>query len=267
MELNSLNQAVDFKTIKRKVFTEDGVEVKDRKAIVRTDTNKVLGVVGNNYRIAEHSKVLEAFEQTGILKLKKVDVCKGGAVMFAHYDIENNGQLRQEDVQVGDTIRFGVRVFNSHNYDLGVGFEIVAYRLVCKNGLVVPRTMSRVSMKHYQSTDINRIRLSIVKKQDSILPTIQIWKRWSETKVDETRIDKFFEEAKVGKRLRSILYDRAVAENKRLGVWGIYNVFTHYTTHEMKVRSAENRTLSVRDKEQTLLQKFYQFDWEGELKS
>ena len=50
-----------------------------------------------------------------------------------------------------------------------------------------------------------------------------------------------------------------------MGVWGIYNVFTHYTTHRLKAKNPENRTLSVMDKEQTMLQKFYTFDWDKEL--
>jgi len=250
---------ITFDTEMKPIQVCGGRKIADRKAVVRTDTGAVLGIVGNNYKPIPHLNVVEQFNKMDMLELTQVDSCREGAIMFAHYNIKQNGIVKKEDVQVGDAITFGLRAFNSFNSVFGIGFEIVANRLVCKNGLVVPKAMARLSLKHFQTTDIKQFREIIVEKSMSMEQALKIWREWIKIIPTEQTIQNFFEYAEIGKRLTKQLYDDCVNESKKMGVWGAYNRLTRYTTHELRVRNEDNRTLSQRSKEQTLLQKFYDF--------
>src|SRR3989338_11268155 len=102
-------------------MTCNGERIPDRMAVVRTDTNKALGIVGKDYKVVPHSRVIETFDRVDILSRKKVDVCKDGAVLVAQYELKEGGSILYSDVKVGDTVSFGLRVFNSMNYESGVG--------------------------------------------------------------------------------------------------------------------------------------------------
>lgn len=52
MQLGGLN----YEVVKKAIVTEDGIEIPNRFATVRTDTNQVLGVVGKNYNIVQNEE-------------------------------------------------------------------------------------------------------------------------------------------------------------------------------------------------------------------
>ena len=116
-----MKELVDFQTELRAIQVCGGRKIPDRKAVVRQDTNEVLGIVGNNYRIVPHQDVIGIFEKVPDLTLKRVDSCQRGAIMFAHFDIRDGDTPLRADVAVGDTVNFGLRVFNSFNSIFGVG--------------------------------------------------------------------------------------------------------------------------------------------------
>ena len=68
----------DFSTELRPMVTCNGEKIPERMAVVRTDTNTVLGIVGKDYKVVSHSAVIETFDRVDILSRKKVDVCKDG---------------------------------------------------------------------------------------------------------------------------------------------------------------------------------------------
>ena len=257
-----IKELYDFPTELRPIMICNGERIPDRMAVVRTDTNMALGIVGKDYKIVPHSAVIETFDRVDILSRKKVDVCKGGAVLMAQYELKEGKNILCADVKVGDTVSFGIRVFNSMNSLFGVGFELNALRLQCKNGLVVPRAIAKLSFRHFQGLDVSRFTELIQEKTREIEPTVEIWKRWMEIKPSPERITEFFKDVDVGKRLTKKLYKKAIESAQGAGVWGLYQVFTHYITHELNTRVApEDKILIQKDKERSFLDRFYTFNW------
>ena len=89
---------------------------------------------------------------------------KTGAVLVAQYELKEGRNILYADVKVGDTVSFGLRVFNSMNYESGVGFELNALRLVCKNGMTIPRAVAKLSFRHFQGLDVSRFTELIQEK-------------------------------------------------------------------------------------------------------
>jgi len=238
-----------------------GKRVPDRKAVVRKDNGAVLGIVGNNYKIVPHEQVINTFDNLSYLKPRGVNVCREGAILFAQYDFDTK-TVDKAEVEVGDVVSFGLRAFNSYNSQFGVGFELNAHRLKCKNGLVVPKTIARLSIRHFQGVTTQKFSELIMAKLPQVDSTIDTWRNWISIKPSEERIRTFFDESKMGKRLANELIEPAIANSQDIGVWGIFNTLTYHITHNLKVRGKEeNRMLAVRTKERELLYQFYNFQW------
>jgi hypothetical protein len=257
-----VKEAFDFSTELRPIQVAGGRRIPNRKAVIRTDTGTVLGIVGDNYEIVPHAQVVNTFDKVSFLRRQKVDVCRDGAILFAQYEFLDGKNVKSAEVKVGDTINFGLRAFNSYNSVFGVGFELNALRLVCKNGLVIPRTIARLSFRHFQNVDVSKFNELIFAKSDEITKTIDTWKIWRDIHPDEGRVKAFFEEIKLGKRLTDELLPKAMNDISENGLWGCFNTITAYITHDMKTRGDEsNRMLAVRNKERELLYKFYSHRW------
>ena len=248
----------DFPTELKSIMLVGGKKIPDRKAVVRTDTGAVLGLVGNDYKIVPHKRVVETFENLDSLKRVRMDVCQNGAVLIARYDIGNT----EKAVAVNDVVKFQLRVFNSMNSQFGVGFEVVALRLKCLNGLIVPKTVSRLSFRHFDNARVNELPALINSRMGSLEPTVSTWRNWMKINPTEERIQQYFTEVNMGERLQKELLPKAVEDGRKEGVWGVFNTLTYYITHDIKVRGdGQNKALSQRAKEHDLLTKFYSFNW------
>ena len=255
-------QNYEFDVELRNIQVCAGKKIPDRKAVVRKDNGLVLGIVGNDYKPVLHSRVIDTFESVPFLKRNRIDVCQEGRIMFAQYDIKTNGDIKKAEVQKGDIVSFGLRGFNSFDTSYGVGFELNANRLVCTNGLVIPKTVARLSFRHFQNVDIPGLARTIQARMEQLNPTVETWKRWLTIHPSKERIQEYLKKVKIGKRIEEELLEKAVIDSTDTGVWGVYQVLTAYVSHGLKLRGKEeNRMLAVRNKERELLHGFYKFNW------
>lgn len=131
-----------------------------KKAIVNTKNNRVLGVVGQNYKLVSNEKALEwAFQccQTVFPETKKLEwqVCATDAPHTGSYCfidlMHNTNALDFKFVQAEDkpdTYSPFIRVTNSYNGLRALTFDIGFFRKVCKNGLILPQTIIRFKFNH-----------------------------------------------------------------------------------------------------------------------
>ena len=228
----------------KKIQTIDGIEIKDKKAIVRIDTGAVLGVVGDNYRIVRHQEVINSVSSIlGDLGLeeKTRTICKQGSVLFSKF---YSDKKYEGEIKVGDIVKFGIEVFNSYNGTLPVGIILIAERLKCTNGMVVPETLSKFTVRHS-----NRLNLEVIKQRmKSILEgyplILENYRQWETIKVEESRVQKFFED-NFGNRLQKNLFEIYIAEKEGNSIWDLYNVLTYWNTHELKTKKNNQENIRL----------------------
>jgi hypothetical protein len=227
------------------LFTEDGVKVQDRKAVVNLDdSNAVLGVVSPRYKIIHNTDLVKAVDpvlQDLNLGLDKTSIkmTKGGAVTFFTYMSEKV----TGEVQKGDIVRFGIQFFNSYDGSTPVGFHIIAERLVCTNGLVVPKSMMEIYMRHTGSASVGHIRNRVADYLPRTQEAINLWKNWASDKPQENRLESFLEDTPlIGERLTKNLMGqyRSLPEEKK-NLWEFYNLITYHLTHTLKVRKEADK--------------------------
>lgn len=129
----------DFRVITRPIFfdtaPEDGsplwAPVPSHKAVVRTDNNAALGVVGRNYQPLQNEALISLFEYLREdAELDNIVVLGHGQRVYATASIAIEGE-----VTPGDTIRRYLHAFNSHNGTTSFGVFFSDLRLVCANQL------------------------------------------------------------------------------------------------------------------------------------
>lgn len=252
----------DFPVEQREIRTIDGLDIPIKKAIVRTDTNKVLSVMGDDYTLVKHSDVLENIERTIPTELtnRKITLCRNGAILFAKYETP---KIEAVEVKKGDIVKFGVEVFNSYDGSLPVGFMFTALRLVCTNGMTIPKSIARLSVRHIGGVNLGNVQEEFTKRLPLYINTSKRWREWSNITPGQEQVDTFLKGA-LGERLRK-QFSKSYQGAEDKTVWGLYNLLTSYNTHNIKIRKSntENKRLTQFNFEQRVLNGFYNYKWEN----
>ena len=105
--------------------------VNSHRAIVRTDSNRSLGIVGRGYTPVQNESLIQLFEfLREDSKLDNIVVLDHGRKVFATASIAIEG-----DVKAGDPIRRYLHAFNSHDGSSSFGVFFSDLRVVCANQL------------------------------------------------------------------------------------------------------------------------------------
>jgi hypothetical protein len=141
---------------------ERRLSVPDKKAIVNTKTERVLGVVSRGYRMVSNREALDwayqccqtVFPETkpGEWEVKDSDAPSTGGHCFIDL-VHNSTALNFKFVPAEDRPDvFGpfIRVTNSYNGLRALAFDIGFFRKVCKNGLILPESIIRFKFTHMQ---------------------------------------------------------------------------------------------------------------------
>ena len=248
----------NFAVCKENLSTYWG-ECKTHKAVVRHDTGQIIGVVGKNYRLITHADVLNRVKKAiPDLENERITTCRNGAVMFAKY---STPILKSVEVQKGDIVSFGLEVFNSYDMSMPVGFQFVAKRLVCLNGMTIPKSIAYISVKHTNRANFGDIQDEFASRIPLISSTSDRWGEWTKTTPPEYKVETFLK-TYAGKQLKDLFHERYTTSQDK-SVWALFNILTHYSTHLLKVRKKqeENRRLSQLAFDRRLTNHFYNYDW------
>jgi hypothetical protein len=164
--LNKLEQ-IDFPVKEHPVYvitgkgdSEKRLFVRDKKALVNDNNQRVLGIVSQSYRLVSNAEAIDmAFQccRTVFPETKEIEwvinhVDAPSTAGYCHIDLVHNTSLLEfKDVppdQKPDIFGPFIRVTNSFNGLRALGFDIGFYRKVCKNGLILPETVIQFKFSH-----------------------------------------------------------------------------------------------------------------------
>jgi len=241
---------IEFEVERKDLFTKSGIQV-PRQALVRKDTQDVLGIVSPEYKIVTHKEALDksisVVEQVEDLKLKSVIATRCGARMYAMFESVKEYMVCNLETGKPDNIKLRLTLTNSYDGALKYGFSIGAYRLVCKNGLRTGKDIFAVKQKHTSGLDIhalmNSARKAIRYFNEITMPT---WKSMSEKTVNvESTLERLKES--LPDRLFKEVSERVQAKKTRT-LWDLYNDFTEAVTHEERYNKSFERNDKIQRK-------------------
>jgi len=231
------------------------------QAIMRTDTNQVLGVHGSKYKAIKHddvvNSVLDAVKKSNVSTDydTKIEVFDNGAKLRGTIDFND---LTVEP-NVGDYIKFRVQFFNS--YDSSWAFQQSAFglRLWCLNGCTHSDTVANTWAKHTTNVNVEGSSQKIANGLESFLNTPDKYKHWMSVNVDDDMAEQFFKQAicRTPNRTSTFKWNEKQLDDlmrfwyfdsDQLGKnkWALYNACTYWASHTEASKSPAN-TQRLRD--------------------
>ena len=233
------------------IQTVSGILIPDRIALVREDTNKVLGIHTENYSPYQNDELLELLYrisgQSGLVVHSGGSFKGGEKVWF---------QLKSNDLKLGnDRIEGYISGFNSFDGRTALAFGNAKITVSCMNTFWTGNKQVSTRLRHSSTM---RPRIDEILQQIDVLLNEEQVQFGEITKLSETRmtpevkelITKKLFEISVEERLDSNefstnLKNRLWRFNYDLGIelaqkndslWGLFSGVTRYTTHSMKPR-------------------------------
>lgn len=213
------------------------IQIPDKMAVIREDTNEPLGIVSNHYGLLEHKEVVNSFREIlqGQKVEEKIELQKNGARLFATYTFLDT----QIKVAEGDLISMTLVAKNS--YDSSSSFQIMlgAFRLVCSNGMIIGKQFFKYKQRHFTDSiqiDIPELKENLTRMISKFNDSLPIMQRMVDKKMPQNIVEILEREVKY-KNLPKYLGNAAeesYEKNSDFSVWGYYNALTYSISHEMR---------------------------------
>ncbi len=243
---------------------------KDRyKAIVRTDTNEVLGVHSGKYNMVKHNDIVEnIMEGVALADISKdydhsIRVYENGSKLKGSFVFND---LVQKDPEVNDVIRFKVDYMNSYDGMWSIMINAYGERLWCLNGCTSPELVTREKNRHTAGFNVQASADQIKMALEVFFNDRERWDAWRATKVNNDQVQKVFEKTlakpttptltnKVNWKQLTRLMDNYRQEVNVLGnsKWAAYNAATDWASHPENVPNPHRVIVRRQDAVQKML--------------
>lgn len=144
-EKAGLNWTVEKETM----TTASGVEIKGKKALVRSSDNKVLDVIGDKWNPVQNDEAFNFFSEyvlAGDMEMHTAGSLKGGQMVWALAKVKDSFTILGDD-QVDSYLLFS----NPHMYGKSIDIRFTPIRVVCNNTLSLSlgqQVAKSVSLNH-----------------------------------------------------------------------------------------------------------------------
>lgn len=243
------NLRLNWEVSKQPIQTVSGIAIPDKIAIMRNDTNKVLGIHGTNYDPYQNHELMELLYQIGGqtgLQIHSGGSFKGGGKIWF--------QLKSDNLSLnGDTIEGYLSGFNSFDGSSSLGLGNSTKTVSCENTWWAAYREVKTKLRHSASMrpKIDEILANIdvvIEQEQKLFREIVML---SQTAMTETQKDlvtnllfnldeeEMHNPDELSTRKKHQLEDfnndlRAEIANKGDNLWGLFSGVTRYTTHSMK---------------------------------
>lgn len=246
---------LDFNVEKFPIFINAGkkqIEVKDKFATVRTDTNTPLGVVGSRYEPVQNSQAFSFFDALvgeGEAIYHTAGVLGKGERIWLLAKMPDFIKVKGANGKMDNVEKF-VLLTNSHDGSSPTIAKLTPIRVVCNNTLsaALRGAEQEVRIRHTATAEEKlREAHKILGLTNQLYTQLgEIFNTFSSKKVTDSQAKKYFEEimpdnkeAKHNTRKENVreklfeLYDNGIGSDMSRGtVWGLYNAITEYVDHE-----------------------------------
>lgn len=134
------------------IVSKAKAERRTESRLIRTLDGNVRGLMSSRYRILDSHDMLEAIYPTFIEKGLKIE---SSAVTDKRLFIKAVSPQLKSEIKQGDVVQYGITISTS---DVGAGsvrVEPLIYRLVCKNGLIMPSAIRKMHIgKNQTESDV-----------------------------------------------------------------------------------------------------------------
>jgi phage/plasmid-like protein (TIGR03299 family) len=239
----------------RSISTDDGVRIPQRKAVVRADTNQVLGVVGNSYQPVQNHQCfgfLDAVVADGRLRYHTAGALGNGERVWMLAKLPAEIRVKGSD----DVTEQFLLLSNSHDGSSSLRVFFTPIRVVCANTLGMAERRSRghgVSIIHKGdlAAKVGEAQeiLGLAKRfYDDLEERInQLAGHYPSRRQLETYFESLYPDTADGKNRRAQnvrgelfrLFESGMGQDipeTKLTTWAAFNAVTEYVDHHRSTR-------------------------------
>lgn len=242
-----------------------GLNDRGQIAIVREDTNTVLAVHGNRYKLIKNETVMNHLDNMiasmptlntdGVRIIDRISYA--GGRMLRSYIFP----AHQVKIGEGDITELRINVVNSYDGASNFNVSTGGFRTACSNGMVISETYGQYRNRHSSGFSAEFMQDRIAASLRNFEAAGEQWKAWANTRISDERayqvIDKLCDNVRTHGKLRANLEKFWLTEKGNLGAnyWALFNALTYWATHyEVQDRVKENESAVILDREKRVLQ-------------
>jgi len=240
---------------------EGMIEVPNRFALVREDTDFVTGVASGDYKLYANMlgyASLDSLVATGMATPNTMGTLRGGAIVWGLLEIK----VPDEDVVPGDKIKRYILFSWGNDGKIGIALGYTDVRVVCSNTVHAAWSSSLsklIRMAHRGQVEANVD--NVVKTMDiaaaDFKATIEDYRKMVNTNISQSDLRNYvkvvldLDEKDSNKRATNLIDKVAAMASTGIGnagigdnVWGAFNAITEHLSHHAG-RNADNRLGSL----------------------
>ncbi len=256
---------LDYDVAKKPIYTmTDGefVEVQNKFATYRTDTDDVFGVVGSRYNVVQNSEAFGFFDAivgNDEAMFETAGALKNGEIIFITAKLPSH-------ILVGDDVIDNyLMLTSSHDGTKGIQVMFTPIRVVCSNTLnaALHNNKYKVNITHTASANDNLREAHKVMGISNMLTNelSEVFNAMSSVKVNDNTVKKYVIdslslkmdlEGNLSTRGNNIVnevmeyYEVGPGQDTSRGtVWGMYNAVTGFYQNVKKFKTAEDKMVQT----------------------
>jgi hypothetical protein len=202
------------------------------KAIVREDTNEVISIVKDTYKIVKNSQLIDQL-------LRQLATCGQSFKIDPSHSFVDNSRMRLQitfnELRLRDResdIALSAFIHNSYDQSEGVRFYFGAIRAICSNGMVFGKILSKYYSRHTSGFSFENLGEKLAEAREYFPEIQERINRLEILRVDEQLVENV--STKISKRLA----EQAITQEEigRISQWQLLNRLTNHISHEMEPR-------------------------------
>lgn len=231
---NDLNTTMDWED--QQTYLKNGY-----KAIVREDTNQVISIVKDSYKIVRNSELIDQL-------LRQLSTSGHSFKIDPSHSFVDNNRMRLQitfpELKFRDReseIALSAFIHNSYDQSEGVRFYFGAIRAICQNGIVFGTVLSKYYSRHTAGFSIDDLSTKL-EEAKAFFPDIQE----RITRLEHLPVTQVLVE-QVSDTVSKRLAEQVINEQEigRLRQWELYNRLTHHISHEIEPRLQAKYQINV----------------------
>ena len=212
------------------------------KAIVDRDTGKLFSIVSKDYKLMRHEEAIEGIEDLiydnedlGEPTIKTSFYNDGGRMCRTY-------RFKKVTVEIAlkDMLNPELRLYNSYDVSWPLTVVLAAYRLVCKNGMVVEETLFRFKKRHVLELERMNFKEDVSTVLTRFDSQVKTWREWRTRPISLETYDKVMNTMEFGKKATEEIESRVNEDFEgflfrgypQITAWLLYNILTWYATHK-----------------------------------
>lgn len=202
------------------------------KAIVREDTNEVISIVKDTYKVVKNSDLIDQL-------LRQLATCGQSFKIDPSHSFVSNERMRLQitfpELRLRDResdIALSAFIHNSYDQSEGVRFYFGAIRAICSNGMVFGKILSKYYSRHTSGFSFENLGEKLAEAREYFPEIQERINRLEMLPVDEQLVENV--STKISKRLA----EQCINEEEigRITQWRLLNRLTNHISHEMEPR-------------------------------